>query len=106
MNTVGIAYTTLPNREQAHQLAKLLIDQKLVACCNIIPGAESIYSWQDELCIEEEVILLMKTQSSCFDALEAQINKHHPNQLPCLLFFESTLSLEAFRLWIVQQTSL
>ena len=77
-----LVFCTCPNPEIAEQLATLLVEQRLAACINIIPGLTSIYRWQGKLEKDTEVLLLIKTTLDRYHAVESTIQRHHPYELP------------------------
>lgn len=86
--TLIAVYTTVANQEQARQLARALVERKLVACAQI-SEIESFYPWQGELQHDCEFRLLLKTTEARYPALEAAIRELHPYDLPaiCALAF-------------------
>jgi periplasmic divalent cation tolerance protein len=62
----GVMLTTTPTREEAQKLARLLIEEKLAACVQLLP-IESFYVWQGRTQNEAEVLLLVKSQSAVFE---------------------------------------
>ena len=73
---------TCPTSAIAEQLASLLIDQRLAACINIVPGLTSIYRWQGKVEKDTEVLLLIKTTQDRYAAVANAIQQHHPYELP------------------------
>jgi periplasmic divalent cation tolerance protein len=70
--------STCPNKEVADNIAQHLVTERLAACVNIIPNLTSVYIWQDELQCDQEVQLLIKTDSALFTQLNTRINELHP----------------------------
>jgi periplasmic divalent cation tolerance protein len=70
--------STCPNEDVAHNIAQHLVTEKLAACVNIIPCVTSVYIWQAELQRDDEVQLLIKTDSTKFEQLNTRINELHP----------------------------
>ncbi|MHB0878395.1 MAG: divalent-cation tolerance protein CutA [Anaerolineae bacterium] len=66
----------------AESLASTLVEERLVACVNIVPGVISIYRWQGRLEREAEALLLMKTDESHLDLLEQRVKELHPYDVP------------------------
>ncbi|MCK9607415.1 MAG: divalent-cation tolerance protein CutA [Methylomonas sp.] len=77
-----LIYCTCPNRETAESIAGRLISEKLAACVNILPGVLSVYEWQERIETAQEHLLLIKSPSVRYDAIEAAIKALHPYQLP------------------------
>lgn len=75
--------TTLPTREQALQLARTLVEQRLVACAQL-SAIESLYLWNGQLQQEPEVRLTLKAPESHYAAIEAAILNQHPYDLPAI----------------------
>jgi periplasmic divalent cation tolerance protein len=77
-----IVMSTINNREQAEQLARVLLDSRLVACINIAGPVVSLYHWQDEIARDEEYLLLMKTVTTEKQALIERVQELHPYEVP------------------------
>jgi periplasmic divalent cation tolerance protein len=73
---------TCPDNQVAEQLASSLVEQRLAACINIVPGLTSIYRWQGKLERGTEVLLLIKTTWELYTAVENAIRQQHPYELP------------------------
>lgn len=78
----GVIHTTTSNIEEAKVIAHYLTENKLAACANIIPKIISIYSWKENICEDEEFLLLIKTKKSNFDKVKQAIIKLHSYELP------------------------
>ena len=81
-------YITCPNNSEAESLAKVLLEEQLIACANILPGMKSFYVWQDELQHSEEIILLLKAPKAKQAIIEARVTELHSYDCPCILSFE------------------
>lgn len=77
-----IMLTTLPDSVAAEKLAMLLVERKLAACVNIIPGVRSIYVWQGNIMRDEEEKLLIKTSSARVAEAQKIIRENHPYSIP------------------------
>lgn len=80
-----IVSTSFPTLEQARVFAHQVIEERLAACCNIIPSVKSIYVWKGELSEDQECLVEMKTVESRYSKLEQLINEIHPYDLPMVL---------------------
>jgi len=74
--------STVPNIKKARQLAGLLVSKRLAACVQILPGLESHYRWCGKTETSKEVLLLIKTQFSCYKKLETTLLANHPYEVP------------------------
>ncbi len=80
-----LVYCTCPDEVSATALADSLVAARLAACVSRISGITSTYRWQGETCTDEEVLLLIKTTSHRFAALEALTLELHPYDVPELI---------------------
>ena len=77
--------TSVSNAEDARRLARLMVEERLAACVNIIPGVQSIYEWQSKIHEDQELILMIKTRRESVEALNEFLKKNHPYELPELI---------------------
>ena len=61
MSDPFVVLTTVGSQEEARRLARALVEERLVACCNLVGAVQSIYRWQGKLCEDDEVLILAKT---------------------------------------------
>jgi len=93
----------VPNRHTAEDLAKRLVQQKLAACVNIIPGVTSIYEWQDTLHSDEEWLLLIKTLKSAYLTVESHLRSWHPYELPEIIMVPIDAGSPAYLDWVAKK---
>lgn len=67
---------------EADGLARTLVEERLAACCNRLPGVSSTYWWEGRLTTDEEVLLVFKTRDDAVPALLARLRELHPYELP------------------------
>jgi periplasmic divalent cation tolerance protein len=77
-----IVLSTCPSQETAESIAMSLVEKKLAACVNIIPGLASIYEWQGNIEKSQEFLLIIKTRNAVYPAVESAILDRHPYELP------------------------
>ena len=99
-----VVLTTLPNAEDARSLVRRLVADRLVGCGTILDHAHSIYRWQGELEETSEALVILKTQSGCWDELRSTIQKLHPYDVPELLALPVETGLPAYLDWVAEQT--
>lgn len=92
--------------ETAQHLAHTLVEQRLIACVNILPQLQSVYLWEGKVVHEEEVLLLMKTQQKNYTAIEMAFVDVHPYEVPELIAVPVTTGLPAYLQWITEVTHL
>ena len=74
--------TTIDTKEGAQKLARLLVEERLAACVQIIGPIESIYRWQGKIETAEEWQCVIKTKKDFYEKVEKFIKKHHPYEVP------------------------
>ncbi len=78
MTEFRVCLVTVPDRNTAMKIAEDIVSARLCACVNLIPGIESIYHWQGKIEYGDEILMVIKTQQSRLEALDARIRNHHP----------------------------
>jgi periplasmic divalent cation tolerance protein len=80
-----LVLTTAGSRDEARRIAEALVDRKLAACVNIVPGVLSIYRWEGKRDEAEEWMLLIKTTAEAFARVRDAVKEMHSYELPeCL----------------------
>lgn len=99
-------YSTWPNVESAQAAARNLVEQRLIACANILPGAVSVFRWQGEVQTEQETVMFAKTRATAAEAARDALIRLHPYDLPCVvaLRLDTEKSSPAFLAWIGSDT--
>jgi len=77
-----VVLVTCPNRQAGETIGRTLVEERLAACANVIPGVTSIYRWQGKVCRDREVLLLIKTRRSRFAALTRRVQDLHAYAVP------------------------
>ncbi|MFW2389950.1 MAG: divalent-cation tolerance protein CutA [Polyangiales bacterium] len=104
-NELLVVLCTAPDAEAARALAEGIVEARLAACVNVIPGLESFYRWQGALTADSEVQLLIKTRRGRFDELAAWIESNHPYELPEIVALPAERVSESYLRWAVEETS-
>src|SRR5262249_52902514 len=97
-----VVVTTVGTEEQAYLIAREIVARRQAACVNILPGVRSIYRWKGKICKDGELLLVVKTMESEFEAVAATIRELHSYELPEILSFAVTRGEPSFLAWIVQ----
>ena len=87
------------DKEHSQKLASDLVHKHLAACVNIIGPLRSIYVWQDEVCDDEEYMLLIKTTQERADDCFQYIKDNHPYDVPEIVEMQSQRVLESYLQW-------
>lgn len=91
---------TCGNKEEAEKIAKALIDEKLVACANILGGINSIFWWEGKVEHSPEVVLTMKTIRGNFDKVAARVRELHSYQVPEIVALPIVEGSKDYLQWI------
>lgn len=89
----------------ADTLARQLVEARLAACVNRLPGMRSTYRWQGEVVMDEEDLLLAKTTRASFTALEAFVVEHHPYEVPEIVALPLVAGHTAYLDWLRAQVA-
>lgn len=100
-----LCLVTAPDRPVAARIARTLVDERLAACVNILPGLTSVYRWQGAVETGEEVLLLAKTMPRQLDALTARVAELHPFDVPEVIALDIRGGLPAYLQWIAAETT-
>lgn len=98
-------YITAASPEQAATIGRALVEERLAACANILPGMHSIYHWQGAVETAEETVLIVKTRQSLAEALTARVRELHSYDVPCVTVLPITGGNPDFLRWIEDETA-
>ena len=101
---VVLALSTAPDADSAARVARTLVDERLIACANLVPGLTSIYRWQSAVQTDAEVLLLMKTRRALVGRLKERLPELHPYDVPELLVVGVTDGLAPYCAWVRDET--
>lgn len=79
---VRVVLVTAPDAESAERLARALVEERLAACVNLVPGVRSVYRWEGSVSEDEELLLVIKTRADRATALAARVGELHPYAVP------------------------
>lgn len=102
--TTLIVFSSCPDLAQAEALASALVDQRLAACVQLVPGVRSFYRWQGAVERSDEVQIVIKTSSDRLPALQQALLALHPYELPELVAVEAAAGLDRYLDWIGAST--
>lgn len=97
-------YMTAPDKETAGSIARVLVQERLAACANILDGATSLYWWKGEIEEARECLCVLKTTDASFPALEARVRELHPYETPCIVALPISFGSAPFLRWIEEET--
>ena len=100
MSDIRLILCTFPNTDQARTISTTLIEEKLAACVNLVPGVESIYRWHGAVETSTEVLAIFKTTASAYPAFEARLLALHPYEVPEIIAVQPDQVMPAYARWV------
>ena len=100
-----VALTTVAGEEDAVRLARALLDRRLAACVNVLPGVRSLYRWKGAIEDDREHLLVIKTSAGRYPALAAAFEELHPYEVPELLALPVEAGAERYLSWLGSSVS-
>lgn len=104
MERAVIVYTTYPSVVEAEKAGRAIVEQRLAACVNILPGMVSHYWWQGVIERGEEAVMIIKTRASLADAVRAAVKAAHSYTIPAVLVLPIEGGDENYLAWIMAET--
>lgn len=99
-----VVLCTAPDAPTAARLAETLVAERLAACVNQLAGVESVYRWQGKVERSTEVLLLIKTPSVRYPALEARLKELHPYEVPEIIALPIEAGSAPYLKWLDDNT--
>lgn len=100
-----VVLVTFPDKEAALAMAKILINEKLAACINILPEMQAVYSWKDELKVDSEVQMVIKTLTNKFEVLNERIAQLHSYEIAEIIALDIQQGNTPYLNWIKESLS-
>ena len=95
-----VVLVTAPTQELAEQITTMIVQERLAACGNIVPGITSIYRWQDEVQHDTEVLIVFKTVNETVQRLAERVKELHPYEVPEVIALPVTAGSAAYLKWV------
>ena len=95
---------TVPDRDTGRAIARRLVEERLAACVNILPGVTSVYAWKGEVNEDEELLLVIKSRAGRYAELERAVVELHPYELPEVVAVPVSDGLPGYLAWIDEST--
>jgi periplasmic divalent cation tolerance protein len=97
---VLLVFSTFPDEDTAARVVRTLVEEKLIACGNLLPGVRSIYAWEGKIEDTAEVLVVLKTSGPVYAKLEKRLLKLHPYDTPEIVALESGAATKAYAAWV------
>lgn len=104
MSKVLVVFTNAPDKVTAERIAEALVTANVAACVNIFSACSSVYRWEGKIEHASEVPLIIKTTTSAYPRLEAELRKLHPYEVPEIIALPVSAGLPAYLDWVVTET--
>jgi periplasmic divalent cation tolerance protein len=104
MERAVFVYTTWPTTVEAEEAGRALVERRLAACVNILPGMISHYRWQGEIERAEEAVMIVKTRASLAGAVEKAVKELHSYDTPAILVIPIESVETNYLGWLVKET--
>ena len=104
MERAVFVYTTYPSIVEAEEAGRALVEQRLAACVNILPGMISHYRWEGTIERGEEVVMLIKTRASLAEAVRAAVKERHSYTTPAILVLPIESIDQSYLAWVMAET--
>lgn len=103
-NNLVVVFVTAPDGSVASALARRLLEERLVACVNIVPGVRSLYWWESEVQESDEVLMLLKARREDVGAIAERVGGLHPYEVPEVVATDVVGGLAAYLDWVRTET--
>jgi len=95
-----LVFSTCPDAETARHIATTLVDERLAACVNIIPGIQSVYHWEGKTQSSEEHLLIIKASALQYANIQKRLLELHPYELPEVVAVPVIEGSQAYLSWL------
>ena len=104
MERAVLVYTTWPSIVEAEREGRILVERRLAACVNILPGMISHYWWKGAIERAEECVAIFKTRASLAEPLREALKTAHPYKTPSVMVLPAESVDADYYRWILQET--
>jgi periplasmic divalent cation tolerance protein len=101
----ALVFCTCPDEQSATRIAEALVDERLAACVNLLPGVTSLYRWEGQMQRDREVLALIKTTGARLALLTERLRALHPYQIPEIIAVPITAGLPDYLSWVTTCTN-
>jgi periplasmic divalent cation tolerance protein len=105
MTQPTLLYVTCAKHEEARRIARTLLEERLIACANIMPPHTAVYRWEGSVQEEPEVAMLLKTQAEMTGRISERIRELHSYSVPCVVALPIQGGNPDFLTWIEQEVT-
>jgi len=95
-----VIFITTKNIREAKKISQALLEHRLIACANIIPGVQSFFRWQGKVDFSREALMIVKTKKSCFLKIVKIVKGLHSYQTPEIIALPIGQGEKAYLKWL------
>ena len=95
-----MVFTTFADADDAARVVRTLVEERLIACGNLLPGVRSLYRWEGKVADQPEVMVLMKTRKQDWSALMSRLHELHPYRTPECVAVRIASGAPAYMAWL------
>jgi periplasmic divalent cation tolerance protein len=104
MDRAVFVYTTWPSTTEAEAAGRALVERRLAACVNILPGMISHYRWEGKVERAEEAVMLIKTRASLADVVSDAVKELHSYDTPAIMVLPLESVEKGYLAWLLAET--
>lgn len=104
MTRARLVIVTGPDLETLRAITKTLVDERLIACANLLDGVTSVYRWEGAVSEDAECLAFLKTTSDRLESLEIRVSELHPYDVPEFVVVEVDAGSERYLGWVEECT--
>lgn len=104
MAEFNLVYMTASSNDEAIRIGRALVEERLAACANILPGMRSLYWWDGRVQDDKETVLIVKTRAAFVPALTERVKALHSYSVPCVVALPIVAGNPAYLDWLLGET--
>lgn len=105
MSDVRVVLVTVSSEEEGLKVARSLVERRLAACVNVVPGVRSIYRWKGAVQDERELLLVAKTREELLPRVVAAVKELHSYTVPEVIALPVLSGNESYLAWVKEETT-
>jgi periplasmic divalent cation tolerance protein len=99
-----VIFVTTSSPDESEKIGRALVEEKLVACANIVPSIRSIYHWQGKICDDKETLIILKTKKELFEQIEQRVKELHSYEVPEIISMPIIEGSNEYLSWLENET--
>jgi periplasmic divalent cation tolerance protein len=105
MKNIVVLITVPSAAEEAAKIAKVLVEERLAACANIVKDIRSVFRWEGKIEDDSEALMVLKTREALFEDLEKRVRELHSYSVPEVIALPIVKGSEAYLSWLQEETA-